>query len=177
MKTSIAVMMTLASVAVADPDEDGPKSSDTALLLSAGGTTASVAAIALGTTRRGGAIEVAGALSLAITPSFGEWYAGSYFTPGMALRIGAPVGALLAFAVADSALGCQLKDGGDTCEPRSSSIETGLLVGGGMLAAGIIYDIATAPRAARRYNREHAPATVVPMVTPGGYGISLAGRF
>lgn len=172
-------MLVLASaIASADPDETGPKSPETALTLSLGGTAVSGALILVGVTDKGKAgIAVAGALSLAVTPSFGEWYSGTYLTPGMALRIGAPVGALVTATIAASAFPCIPKDGGSNCDTNPKVFAAALLVGGGMLAAGTIYDIATAPRAARRYNHEHAGATVVPTVAPGSYGLSIAGRF
>jgi hypothetical protein len=174
----IIVMVMAQGVARADDDDDGPRTPDTALALSVAGTAVSGGLIAFGALDKGhGAYAAAGALSLAITPSFGEWYSGSYFTTGMALRLGAPVGALVAYGIAGTAFSCIPKDGGDTCETSPKALGAGVIVGGGMLAAGILYDIATARRAARRYNHDHASAAVVPVVTSGGYGVSLVGRF
>ena len=112
--------------------------------------------------------------SLAITPSFGEWYAGDYLPVGLVVRTsGFALGAL--FLARAQANGCNRY----SCWPADATIE--LVLGFGALAAGTVWDIATAPRAADRYNAKHAWIAITPMIAPAAtghaFGLGVAGGF
>ena len=177
MRAIILACVLVGRIAAADGDDDGAKTPGTALALSAGGTAASLLAIGIGVEQRpvGVPMLAAGAISLALTPSIGEWYSGEFFTPGLGLRLGAPVAALVVAFLANEVLPCRRDNA--YCDPDPRVYTAGLLAGGAMLATGIGYDIITAPREARRYNREHAQMSIVPTGPVGSYGMSLVGRF
>ena len=154
-----------------------PKSEDTALALSLGGTAASVGLVIAGGSSNNGAMISAGLLSSLVTPSLGEWYAGRYVTAGMGIRAVSGVATVVGFA---EALKCVDADG--ECHTDSSA---GVLLVGGLLgyAGGALYDIATAPREARRYNERHGLTLTVaptPLRTPSGrstLGVGIGGTF
>jgi hypothetical protein len=182
-----AALVTASSVAHAQaPGETAPgsdvpelKNPDTALMLSLGGTAASVGMVLVGASSHdGGGLISAGVVSSLVTPSLGEWYAGKPLTAGMGIRAASAVVTMVGIA---ESLECLDFEGSDTsCHSDDSA---GLLVAGGLIgyATGTIYDIATAPRAAREYNRAHA-ITVQPSVmrTPSGtttMGVGIGGTF
>lgn len=161
-----------------DATSEGTKSPQTALLLSLGGTAGSVALMVAGAASNspsGDSLMTAGLLSSLITPSLGHWYAGHYLTGGMAMRGG---GGVLVIAGVAQALGAEFaSDGGDGSNGDSGA--TMLLVGAGLYVGGTIYDIATAPAAAERWNEKHlalAP-TLVSSGTHTTVGLGLGGSF
>jgi hypothetical protein len=170
---SLAATGILVTTAVvhADPPDSGPKDPDTALMLSLGGTAASVALVVAGG-RVNNSLPWAGLVSSVFTPSLGEWYAGKPLTVGIGIRA-ASAGILFAGIGQWNSSNDEKKgDGG-----------AGLLVLTGIVgyAAGAIYDIADAPRAAHAYNRTHS-WQVAPTVlhTPSGdthMGIGIGGSF
>ena len=149
---------------------------DTALMLSLGGTAASAGLVLAGLQGSdNGGLLMAGLASPLVTPSLGEWYAGKPLTAGMGIRAASAVATVWGLA---ESLKCL--DADDSCHSDASA---GVLLAGGLIgyATGTIYDIATAPSAARAYNRTHV-VTVQPSLlrTPSGttsVGVGIGGTF
>ena len=156
---------------VANQDEE--KSGSTALLLSLGGAVGSLALTVVGANMENGSgasLMTVGVLSSIITPSFGHWYAGEYWTAGLGMRAG---GGIAFVAGAAQAFGCI--DAENSCDDGAALV----LVGAGLYIGGTLYDIATAPSAAERWNEKHlqlAP-TVVSSGTHQTLGLGLGGAF
>jgi len=152
----------------------GPKSPDTALMLSLGGTAASAALVLAGGASNDGGLVAAGLLSSLVTPSLGEWYAGKPLTLGMGVRVASAAAEMYGLAEAFSCW--------DSCSSGDNNT-AGVLIIGGLVgyAAGTIYDIADAPSSAREYNRAHAwHITPAMMRTPSGntqLGVGIGGSF
>jgi hypothetical protein len=167
-----------ATVAHADPSDagdQGPKDPTTALELSLGGTAASGALLAIGIEANSGPMIAGGLLSSLVTPSLGEWYAGKPVTLGMGIR---GASAIVLLAGLSESLKCL-----DETDCTNDNKAAGELLIGGLIgyAGGTIYDIATAPSAARDFNREHqihlAPTY---MRSPSGnatMGVGIGGTF
>ncbi len=172
---------------------DEPKSPRTARLLSGGGPLLSLGVVTLGGIIAGAGSSPAhwrqdlgtgiawvGVASLPLAPSFGHWYAGDYLTPGLGLRalgIGLFVGGAANFTLR---IDCRDLD----CPPAKDNTLGGalMLLGAASYFTGWAYDAATAGRAARDYNREHAMRlTVAPTAMRGAsstsYGLVLGGSF
>jgi MFS family permease len=154
----------------------GEKSPGVALALSLGGTVGCVALGGLADTTGNDGLATAGGLCLWVAPSFGHWYAGTWWTTGMTLRTaalgGLVVGAALLFdECVNDEVGCD------------EGISTAVLLGAAFtFIGGIVYDVATAPGAARKHNRrlrERAAYgwTLAPVVTPDRAGFVLRTRF
>jgi len=181
MTVRLAMVFVLLGARLASADPEEPKHEGVALALSAGGAAASIGLFAAGLSIAGGpagnsgyTIATIGLASTLITPSFGEWYAGKYWTAGMGLR-------LAGTAVTIAGLS-QLQICFDECSPHDNSAAAALL-GLGLVsyAAGMVWDIAAAPSTARESNARHR-AVITPSVltTPSGaaaYGLGLGGRF
>jgi len=156
---------------------EAPKNENTALALSLGGTAASAALVIVGGEANNGEMISAGLLSSLLTPSLGEWYAGKLVTPGMGIRAASAVVTVVGLA---ASLKCLDAEG--ECHTDASAP---ILVGAGLIgyAGGTIYDIATAPREARRYNDRHALRLTLaptPLRTPSGQatmGVGIGGTF
>jgi hypothetical protein len=176
-----------ASVARADGPEAPvtPRSENTALALSIGGTLAGPALMVAGVVAldNSGAIDgdaggrlvvpgtlvFTGAAMTVLGPSFGHWYAGRALTPGMALRAG---GLALAAAGAVGAIGnCEIDDGNCGADPGRLAVYAGIAT----FVGGAVYDIATAPRRVRERNQR--VLAIVPTVSATGGGVSIAGAF
>jgi len=148
------------------------KSEHTALAWSLGGTAISAAMFVGGMASNNNGLAVAGLLSSLVTPSFGELYAGRYVTVGMGLRAAGLVA--LAGGLEDALLSCS--------ESGCHGGETLMAVGAIGVVGGALYDIATAPRAARSYNEAHARhLTFAPTALRSGsstvYGVGVGGSF
>ena len=173
---TLVASVAAASVAHADPGDEGPKSPDTALQLSLGGTLASAAMLGIGLSSNNGGLAMAGLATSLVTPSLGEWYAGKPLTAGMGIRVASAAAEIAGLAEAFKCI-----DAEDTCSNDSGA--AGLLIFGGLIgyAAGTIYDIADAPRSAREYNRMHSwQITPTVMRTPSGdakMGVGIGGTF
>lgn len=165
-------------------DPPAPRDESTAIALStlgvlaSGGLIAAAFAVPRGHNDLQGTLATAGLTSTLVTPSLGHWYAGSYLTTGLTLRL-----AGIAFgAVGISQLGICFDDSG--CHANNEGAGTLLAIGGATYITGILWDLATARSAARRYNREHAPAmraAITPTLARDGhatsYGLAIAGQF
>jgi len=163
------------------------KRRETAQLLSGGGAGVSSALVLAGFMLASNGEVVnqplfyAGLGSSLVTPALGEWYAGEWFTPGMAIRIAA--GGLATFALRHEQTTV-------TCDTATSSDQKcNQLTGGGIALLGVAaiayvggvwYDALDAGDAVDRYNQRHG-FTVTPTVVPGpagaAPGVSLAGYF
>lgn len=155
------------------------KSPTTAILLSLGGTAGSLALMVAGANSSGAnadSLVTVGLLSTLVTPSLGHWYAGHYLTGGMAMRAG---GGVLVIAGLAQALGSSLDSENSGSGDNGDSGAAMFLVGAGLYVGGALYDIATAPSAAERWNTTHlqlAP-TMVSSGTHTTVGLGLGGSF
>lgn len=168
--------------------EGAQLSESTALSLSLGGTLGSWGLLIgapfvsyFGHEDAGTVMSTAGGLGVLFAPSFGRWYAGEIFTRGLGLRLGGAaltiVGVGMTLAEAPIGFGHD-----DTPEDDSKTGGLGpvvLMAGLGMFAWGTVEDIAKAPGAARRTNRERAGAgfALAPLVTRHSAGFALGGQF
>lgn len=180
LRLVLLLVLLVPRLAAAEPDDT--KSPGVSLALSAGGTAVSFGVFAgslmvadhLQGHHPWYTVSVVGLASTIITPSLGEWYAGSYVTPAMGLRLG---GALLAIAGASQAEICF-----DECKPHDNSLPVAVIgLGLTTYLAGVIWDIAAAPSTARKANaRRHPTITPTLMTAPSGasaYGLGLGGNF
>ena len=181
---AILLFSLLATARTSHADPPAPKDESTAVamstlgVLASGGLIAAAFAVPRGHGDLQGALATAGVTSTLVTPSLGHWYAGSYLTTGLTLRL-----AGIAFGAAGvSQLGICFDDSG--CHANNEGAGTLLAIGGATYITGILWDLATARSAARRYNREHAPAVrtaIAPTLAREGrvtsYGLALAGQF
>jgi hypothetical protein len=114
------------------------------------------------------ALFIAGGAVLVLAPSAGHWYAGQPLTWGLPVRL---LGAGLAAVGSFQSISCW---GEDECGGHA------LVIGGLVtLGAGVIIDIATAGRAARKYNESHwqvAP-TLVSDGQSHAMGFGIGGTF
>jgi len=177
MKLAGPATLILALLASTARAEEADKSPAIALLLSAGGAVVSFGVAGYGAmleTERGmeresdryAAIALAGLL---VAPSFGHWYAGDALPTGLLVRAGGGALLLTAYAMATE---CRT----DASCAGDHSARVVALAGGGAILAGVLWDIATAPRAARRWNARHDLA-ITPALTSGGAGLALGGSF
>jgi hypothetical protein len=158
----------------------GEKSPGVALGLSLGGTVLSIAlASADDGSDPDNTLGTIGGIGVWIAPSFGHWYAGKAWTPGLTARF-AGAGAVVIGAV--MLIGCyDSEDNG--CEDESGGTGIVLLYGGAAaFVGGVVYDIATAPGQARKYNerlRERSTRqwALTPTVSHDHAGLVLGGRF
>ena len=180
---AILFTATVLTSQVAHADDTGPRDRDTALLWSAGGTAASAVVFAAGVKQDNLGLIALGSLSLLVTPSFGEWYAGQYLTVGMGIRV---AGAAVAFGGLIRGMDCGGWSGKDCSAAQMSASDRDfkVLVGIGLAAyaGGALYDIVTAPRAADAYNARHRPQfqlTPTVLNPPSGpaYGVGIGGSF
>jgi hypothetical protein len=114
-----------------------------------------------------------GSLGTLIAPSFGHWYAGTYLTRGMGLRVAGAASVVAAFAVA-------VEEGLLSSEPHAAdrtSIPPALaIIGATLLLAGTVDDLITTPRRVRQRNRARGFA-IAPLVSDRSAGLALGGRF
>lgn len=175
----LAHAQTLASSRPAEPNAASADrySPTAALALSLGATTVGAGLFAYGafsdgdTTTRATLVDV-GVVATYLGPSAGHVYTGEFFTRGLAVRT---AGALLVGAGLATELGdCGFTD--DACD--ASPLAYGLLIAGAAIStAGVVDDIATAPRRARRLNRAAASLSLAPQVAPGRAGVAVVGTF
>src|SRR5262245_11382151 len=154
--------------ALAQPSPDDRRSESVALGLSVGGTIASWTMLGIGLAtysydsphhKAEAAVAWTGILGAVLTPSLGHWYAGRVGTRGLGLRLaGVGFGVLAILSVIR------------LCEDECSMAIPGALLftGVGFGIAGTIDDIATAPRAVRRYNQRQHSTSIVPVVHRDG---------
>lgn len=173
------------------PTADPPppaKQPSTAIGLSLGATLGGVALIGIGVAAQNPSVAiVGGGLGLLLGPATGRWYAGEAGGLGILLRTAGMTGMILGFVrlYGDEDYDCIGDD--PACEAKADALERrepideALAIGGGALIVGsAIYDIATAGRAANRWNAEHH-VTVAPTVLSSGgrqaAGLVIGGTF
>lgn len=159
------------------PAPQGQLSEGTALALSLGGTIGSYGLIYVGIrladdSDSANLLVTAGSLSAFFAPSFGHWYAGKFATRGLGLRAGGAVVAVIGASVALSQ--CPLFSE-EPCDGTEGVLIA--LAGMGMYIAGVVDDIATAPRRVRERNARASSIAVAPMVTGRSAGLAIGGRF
>lgn len=155
-----------AHVASADDAPAGPRSRDTAVLLSTGGTALSAGLLMAGASAKNATLVGAGLLSSLVTPSAGAIYAGRPLTVGMGLRVLSAGVAVAGFA---DAFG-------------NVSLDAPLIIGSALgYGVAILYDIATAGAAVDDYNRRfhlRVAPTVIPSASSGpAVGVGIGGSF
>jgi hypothetical protein len=141
----------------------------TAIALSLGGTVASWVMVAASSN---GSLVAIGAFGTLFAPSLGHWYARSYFTRGLGVRLLGVVAVVAGVAVAASE--CSLFSG--KCE-ESAAFPILLIGGAALYVGGTIDDIATAPSKVRRYNHRFQNVAIVPVIRGDSSGFAIAGRF
>lgn len=183
----LATIGTMIAVATAPAHADGPKSEQTAVILSGVGTGVSSALILAGFLDENAnqpfnkPLMYTGLATAAITPSLGQFYAGEYVTIGMAARV-------VAAGIATYGLTHYTKTGtcddakmaGSMCKMLDSGAFPLLGLAAIAFVGGIAYDVGDAAPAVRRWNESHA-FTVAPAVVPGptgpAPGVSFVGQF
>lgn len=107
-------------------------------------------------------------------PAAGHWYAGESGGIGIALRTVGLSAAFIGFVSAANA-DCETQ----SCTDDSDRAAKIALAGAALVVGSTIYDIATAGRAARRYNASHIVVAPAPVSTggPPGLGLAVGGTF
>jgi hypothetical protein len=107
-------------------------------------------------------------------PSLGHFYAGRYFTVGMAIR-----GTAAAVAAIGIAQKQDQKCVGNDSIPNCPTVTANGLVLVSLAAiayiGGVAYDVRDAPNAVEHYNKMHV--SVIPKLMPHGGGLALTGSF
>ncbi len=179
MYRALALLLILSTTAHAE------KSKKTAQALSVGGASVAGAVVLTGfmIAPKGHPFEPAvtytGLGLSVITPSLGEFYAGEWFTPGLAVRVGAVGLATYALGRQVTATCDNATMSGQTCkqlEPNSVAL---LGVAAIAFVGGVWYDTLDAGDAVDRYNARHAQAAPTILPTPSGPapGVMLVGYF
>ena len=145
----------------------GERSERAAVLLSLGAAAASWGVMGVASATHHDTLTGVAAASSLITPSFGHWYAGSADFLWLGLR-GAAVATMYVGVV--RAFGCD-----EGCDNRDTA-RAMLAIGVAGYVASTIADIATAPAAARRHNRERRAWTLAPVVSRDGAGVAITGQ-
>jgi hypothetical protein len=188
--TAAWLVLALAGTAAAQPSMTPPSalpqpaappaeelSESTAAYLSLGGTIAAWSLIAVASEMDHGAgskaenLATIGALGTLLAPSFGHWYARSYLTRGLGLRVA---------GIAATVVGIGILLPGCEEDCNNTGLGVALLLGGaGLYVGGTIDDIATAPGKVSRYNEDQRfhNVALVPMVRSNSGGLAVAGRF
>ena len=148
-------------------------SESTAVWLSLGGTAASWTLVAvaseMGGSSNAGRIGTIGALGTLFAPSFGHWYARSFLTRGLGLRVAGVAATFFGLSIL-------LSQCDDECS--NAGLAAALMLGGaGLYVGGTIDDIAAAPGKVRQYNQRFQNVVVAPMIRGDGSGLMIAGRF
>lgn len=148
------------------------KSEQAALGLSLLGTVVPFAVTVAAASADQPELALAGAIGMLVGPSLGHWYAGRFVTGGMLMR-GAGAALMLGGVVqALDELGCDGSCG-------SSDGATLVIAGAAVFVGGTLYDLATAGRAARKWNERHLDMgpTVVSSASGPVPGLGVAGSF
>jgi len=193
--TILATLAISGGVAAAQPtDQPQPQrhSRSTALAIALGGTAVSLGVIATGVMLHSGnsgvtdGLLLGGTLGLAAAPSAAHYYAdGNVLTVALGVRAaGLATMSVSGYFLARDA-GAALACGLTGCSSHATSTAPAIvfLAGAAAFVGGTIYDIATAPGAADRWNAQHTPSVqVTPTLVPtasGGVtgGLGMVGQF
>lgn len=177
----LAVLCVIQPARPAFADSAETKSPDVALALSAGGAAASIGVFTLGW-HEGHTLTFDGWLKASliglgttlVTPSLGEWYAGTFMTAGLGFRLAGIGVSAAGLASAKLCFG--------ECRGQSTGAIVIVGLGGLIYATGIVWDIATARSTARQANARRQPVAFTPsiQISPSGrsaYGIGIGGIF
>ncbi len=130
----------------------------------------------VGATRSGNSIALGYATvgAIILGPASGHWYAGEAGGYGIGLRF---LGTAVAFAGFATAVNSDCET--QSCTDDSNRAAYIALGGAALVVGSTIYDIATAGRAARRYNASHIVVAPAPVSTggPPGLGLAIGGTF
>ena len=165
----LAMSVALTPGLVTGQEQAGPrKSSSSAFLWSLGGTLVPWAVIVAVSSDSSPAPALLATGGIVVGPSLGHFYAGR---PGRAWKgVGIRLGAL---AVITAGIASCFRDLFEADCGGGASLA---LVGSGLFIASSVYDIATAPASARRFNREHPVVGVVPVLRDGRMQVALVAR-
>jgi hypothetical protein len=177
----LAVVFVVQAARPVFADATETRSPDVALALSAGGAATSIGVFALGwheghTSSFDGWLKASliGLGTTLVTPSLGEWYAGTFMTAGLGLRLAGIGVSAVGLASATICFG--------DCHGENTGPIVILGLGGLVYATGIVWDIATARSTARKANARARPVVLTPSLqtTPSGrsaYGIGIGRIF
>ncbi|HEX5059609.1 MAG TPA: hypothetical protein VFV99_09630 [Kofleriaceae bacterium] len=181
------VLVALMMVFVCATAHAGPKKKQTAQLLSGVGASVSGAVVITGFMtapdgkRFNAPVMYTGLSMLAITPSFGEFYAGQYLTWGMGIR--AVAGALALYTLQTQTHLAVCDNAHSSQDPPCEVFTEGAYPLLGLAAIGFIggvwYDVLDSGDAVDRYNRANgfSVAPIVPTTSGLAPGMSLSGTF
>jgi hypothetical protein len=183
----LAMSCVMVAAAVTPAHADGPKSEQTAQIMSGVGTGVSSALILAAFLDENAdqpfnkPLMYTGLATAAVTPSLGQFYAGEYFTIGMAARV---VGAGLAtYALTHYTKISTCDDAtmaGSMCKVLDSGAYPLLGLAAIAFVGGMAYDVGDAAPAVHRWNERHNVA-IAPTAVPGpngpAAGLSVFGQF
>lgn len=157
----------------------GDKSPETAKYLSGGGAAVS-GALLLAAFLDGSAAEpfntpllYTGLATAVVTPSLGEYYAGEWFTPGLAIRIGAAGLAVYAVRNEETTVTCDnAAMAGQPCKQLKGPGVALIGVAAIGFIGGMWYDALDAGDAVNRWRARHGI-----YVAPTGTGVQVGGYF
>lgn len=171
----VALFLLLAC-AVAHADDKSP---ETAKYLSGGGAAVSGAVLLTSflTAPKGEVFNdpllYTGLAMSAVAPSLGEYYAGEWFTPGMAIRIASAGLAVYAVRNEEETVTCDIATmSGQTCRQLKGAGVAMIGLAAIGFIGGMWYDALDAGDAVNRWRARHGI-----MVAPTGNGVALAGYF
>lgn len=109
-------------------------------------------------------------LLIAVGPTSGHLYAGEYWNRGLAVRLVSGTVMVLAAGAIDDV-------SSETDHNGNQGAAAVTVVAGLVLLGASVYECATAPRAARRYNARHASLAIAPVVSHEQQGVAVVGTF
>ena len=119
-----------------------------------------------------------GGITGLVLPAMGHWYAGRVGTYGMLLRLGGLMSAVVGLSYLDDADRCdrgeQVSDG---CAPSNRTTgRVAIAIGLATWASSWVYDVVSARREVRRYNRR-TTVQIMPILAPNTSGVAIGGAF
>jgi hypothetical protein len=157
------------------PQHGEELSESTAVWLSLGGAAASWTLVAVAwemaqrDSSNAGRIGTIGVLGTLFAPSAGHWYARSFLTRGLGLRVAGVTATFLGLAMVSQ---CD-----DECSDLAEVAGVLAVGGAGLYIGGTIDDIAAAPGKVLRYNQRFQSLAVAPMIRGDSSGLMIVGRF
>ena len=183
----LAMLSVMAAAAFTPARADGPKSEQTAQIMAGVGTGVSSALILAAFLDENAdqpfnkPLMYTGLATAAVTPSLGQFYAGEYFTIGMAARaVGAGIATYALTHYTKISTGDNATMAGSMCKVLDSGAYPLLGLAAIAFVGGMAYDVGDAGPAVHRWNERHnftiAP-TVVPAPNGPAPGLSMFGQF
>lgn len=166
----------LLACAVAHADDKSP---DTARYLSGGGAAVSGAILLTaflvpsGVDPFNAPLLYTGLATAVVAPSLGEYYAGEWFTPGLAIRLASAGLAVYAVQNEEKTVTClDMPSAGTQCKELKGAGVALIGVAAIGFIGGMWYDTLDAPDAVNRWRARHGIT-----VTPTTNGVALGGYF